>query len=141
MNKIFISNMTTLLDVTKELVNIIQDINKDINIILLQGDIGSGKTTFVQKYTSLFGNDNVTSPTFSIMHEYSCSIFHYDLYQKSWNELLSLGVIEFLLQKGTHFIEWPTKELKDTLCQLDIKPIEINIKDENINNRKYEMKI
>jgi tRNA threonylcarbamoyladenosine biosynthesis protein TsaE len=135
------SNLKELANVVKKLIEIIKERGDDINIVFLKGDLSSGKTTFVQKYTSLFTDTKVTSPTFSVIHEYSSEIFHYDLYQKSWNELLSLGIIEFLTQKGIHFVEWSSIELEQTLQSLDITPINIEINNQNTNNRIYTISL
>ncbi|PAF46979.1 tRNA (adenosine(37)-N6)-threonylcarbamoyltransferase complex ATPase subunit type 1 TsaE [Helicobacter sp. 12S02634-8] len=75
-------------------------------IFLLQGDLASGKTSLVQAYVaSFYPSELVTSPTFSLMHQYR-DIYHYDLYNRSLEELLALGFLEWLENEGTHFVEW-----------------------------------
>lgn len=83
----------------------------DISLIFLEGDLGVGKTTFVQKFVlRKFLIKDVTSPTFSILNIYeqnSTKIFHYDLYRiMSSEELVELSIVENL-QSGVTLIEWP----------------------------------
>lgn len=82
------------------------------NIILLEGDLGAGKTTLIKSILKKLGStDEVSSPTFSIVNEYETSngkIFHFDLYRiKSTEEALDFGVEEYLDSKNYCFIEWP----------------------------------
>lgn len=82
------------------------------NIFLLKGNLGAGKTTFVQEFGKILHiTEHITSPTFSIMHEYHFdrgTIYHFDLYRiKNDRELKELG-FEYFLEKGKYcFIEWP----------------------------------
>ncbi len=82
-------------------------------VVLLEGELGAGKTTFVQEVCNALGvKDTVTSPTFAIMNTYSGSaleVVHLDLYRlKSARELAALGLEEHLGQPHTvTFIEWP----------------------------------
>lgn len=107
-------------------------------IILLYGDIGAGKTSLVKEYARFIGlSDCVTSPTFSLMNEYSGNFFHYDLYNRSLDDLLSLGILDLLEEKGVHFVEWGNETLQKILesAFLDIKSIKI----EKLNNKRiYE---
>lgn len=76
-------------------------------IILLCGDIGSGKTTLVAEFVRFRGiNECATSPTFSLMHEYGGNIFHYDLYNRELSDALNLGILDLLAKSGIHFVEW-----------------------------------
>jgi tRNA threonylcarbamoyladenosine biosynthesis protein TsaE len=81
-------------------------------IIFLKGELGSGKTTFVQKYLLYKYNfNNTSSPTFGIINTYilnDTNIYHYDLYRitKS-NELYDIGFYDNLETNTAHFIEWP----------------------------------
>ena len=65
-------------------------------IIFLKGELGSGKTTFVQKYLSYqYKYKNASSPTFGIINTYKINdfkVYHYDLYRiKKSNELYDIG--------------------------------------------------
>ena len=81
-------------------------------IIFLKGELGSGKTTFVQKYLlHKYNFKNESSPTFGIINTYmlnDTNIYHYDLYRitKS-NELYDIGFYDNLETNTVHFIEWP----------------------------------
>ncbi len=83
---------------------------KQQTIVFLDGDIGAGKTTFVKSFSKKFSNQNIHSPTFSLVNEYvtpKFKIFHYDLYRiTSTRELFEIGVDNYFLQDGLHFIEW-----------------------------------
>jgi len=87
--------------------------NKKSNIILLSGNMGSGKTTFIQSLCKNFGVlDNVLSPTFSLVNEYILNskllIYHFDLYRvKSVEELIEIGFDEYIYSKNICLIEWP----------------------------------
>ena len=89
-------------------------------VILLDGDLGSGKTTFVQGLTQHFGfTDPVRSPTFTIMNIYEVEhstikrIVHMDFYRlKDPHELHPLGLEEWLGMSDTVvLIEWPREEM------------------------------
>lgn len=79
-------------------------------IILLNGDLGAGKTTFAKGIAlGLDIFDTVTSPTFTIMNSYSgrLDLYHYDMYRiDNPEELLELGVEDNLYLGGVSVIEW-----------------------------------
>lgn len=82
----------------------------------LQGDLGAGKTFFVQQIAKILQIDDqdVISPTFSIVHEYngmwkkqSVSILHIDLYRLEAEDIPNLGLDEMLENhRGLAFVEW-----------------------------------
>lgn len=85
--------------------------------ITLQGDLGAGKTTFVQSLIRTLSDHQVgvTSPTFNLLQTYdvtlengeATSIWHYDLYRiENEEELLELA-LEDALEDGVTVIEWP----------------------------------
>ena len=81
-------------------------------IIFLKGELGSGKTTFVQKYLSYqYKYKNASSPTFGIINTYKINdfkIYHYDLYRiKKSDELYDIGFYDNLDINTIHLIEWP----------------------------------
>ena len=83
-------------------------------IFLLNGELGSGKTTFVQFFCKKIGvQDKILSPTFNLVNEYSnqvdkSSIYHFDLYRlKDIKELIDIDFIELIDSGGYCFIEWP----------------------------------
>ena len=81
-------------------------------VIFLKGELGSGKTTFVQKYLAYeYGFTNASSPTFGIVNTYPINeimIYHYDLYRITKPaELNDIGFYDNLETNTLHFIEWP----------------------------------
>ena len=111
------------IDDLKPVIECIKKSNK--KIILLNGTLGSGKTTLVKEFVNSFNIDeNVTSPTFAIQNRYK-DIYHYDVYQKK-DEFLTLGMVEELEKEGFHFIEWG-EEIEDILKNLGFEYLKINI--------------
>ncbi len=89
--------------------NFAKSLNKN-SIIILSGDLGSGKTKFTEGILKYFGLDNeISSPTFNIVNEYNCpnfSLFHFDLYRLAdIDEFYAMGGEEYL-QNGACIIEW-----------------------------------
>ncbi|WP_235298828.1 tRNA (adenosine(37)-N6)-threonylcarbamoyltransferase complex ATPase subunit type 1 TsaE [Portibacter marinus] len=105
----------------------------DKSIIILKGDLGTGKTTLAQKIVAAMGvADKVSSPTFSIVNEYSGPVYHFDLYRlKSIEELEEIGFFEYLDSGALCLIEWP--EL--VVPYLDMPYLEINLSINEDNNR------
>lgn len=79
-------------------------------IILLNGELGAGKTTFTKSLAKALGvHDIVTSPTFAFMKEYfgKYKISHYDMYRaENQDELFELGIYDNLTEQGIAVIEW-----------------------------------
>jgi tRNA threonylcarbamoyladenosine biosynthesis protein TsaE len=91
----------------------------DEKIFLFYGDMGAGKTTFIQSLCRVLGvSEPVTSPTFSIVNEYigtSDKLYHFDFYRlKRQNEALDMGYEEYFYSGSYCFIEWPEK-IRDLL--------------------------
>lgn len=84
-------------------------------VILFNGEMGAGKTTFIKAFSKLLGvKDTMSSPTFSLVNEYQTSqnqkIFHFDVYRiKSEDEALDMGIEEYLYSGNWCFIEWSEK--------------------------------
>ncbi len=106
-------------------------------IVLLRGNLASGKTTLVKEFVKSLGiGQDVTSPTFSIQSIYGDKIFHYDIYNISTQEFLSLGLLEELEKEGIHFIEWADENLEEVLKTYGFEYIIIEIKPKN-SKREY----
>ncbi len=106
-------------------------------IVILRGDLASGKTTFVKKYVKSLGiGDLVTSPTFSLQSIYENRVYHYDLYNKTIDEFLSLGLLEEFEKEGIHFVEWGNIKLEKLLKSYGYNVIILQIEKEN-NKRQY----
>lgn len=81
-------------------------------VLLLKGNLGAGKTTFTQFLLKNLGSsDEVSSPTYSIVNEYSTpkgKIYHFDLYRlKNIEEVYDIGIEEYLDNAFLCIIEWP----------------------------------
>jgi tRNA threonylcarbamoyladenosine biosynthesis protein TsaE len=115
----------------EELTPLINDIHtsyKNGIVILLQGTLGSGKTTLVQHFIRLTTNiKNVTSPTFSLMHEYTPQHFHYDIYRIGSDDFIKRGLGENFEQSGFHFVEWADEKIEKLLDIYGIAYITISI--------------
>lgn len=84
------------------------------DIVLLNGDLGAGKTVFVKGVTEKFsgGKAVAVSPTFLIVNVYDTTppIYHFDLYRiESVGELDAIGAEEYLYGDGISFVEWPER--------------------------------
>ena len=98
-------------------------------IVLLQGDLASGKTTLVQAFVKFLGLEvEATSPTFSVMNVYDEKVFHYDIYNEGTAKFIESGLLENLERKGYHFIEWADAKLVEILHAYGYAPIMIEIK-------------
>lgn len=110
---------------------------KDRDILILSGDLGSGKTKFTEGFLSFFGlDDEISSPTFTIVNEYSkdnMNIFHFDVYRlEDLDEFYAIGGPDYF-DRGICLIEWG--ELIEPILS---KYIKINIsKDDNNDNIRY----
>ena len=105
-------------------------------IFLFYGEMGVGKTSFIKKFCKELGvSDVVSSPTFSIVNQYSNVnddiIYHFDFYRtEKKDEVFDIGYEEYLFSSSYCFIEWPEK-LEDLLPTNYLK---INMKLDS-NNR------
>ena len=83
-------------------------------VITLAGDLGAGKTTLARAICEGYGvTDDVTSPTFAIVHEYSsprAPVYHLDLYRlQDEHELQNIGWDDVLRGEALVLIEWPER--------------------------------
>lgn len=87
------------------------------DILLLEGELGAGKTSLVQGLAAELGvEDRVTSPTFAFCHRYvdrrGVEIHHYDLYRaENLAQLVRIGFEESLEQDAFVLVEWPRRAL------------------------------
>lgn len=101
-------------------------------ILLLSGDMGSGKTTFTQLLCKTLGvTEDITSPTFIIQSEYKTAdrnIFHLDLYRlETVNEFNELKIENLVKDNNLIIIEWPEK-FATQIDTLDCKKAHMNLK-------------
>lgn len=133
--------LSSSLDDTKEIASNLAKAIKPSSILAFYGDLGSGKTTFIQTILKNFGvpSDQIQSPTFSYLHTYEkndLSLHHFDLYRlKSEKDFFALGFSDYL-GEGISFIEWAEK-INQILPEGKTIKIEIN----HISEFKREIKI
>lgn len=111
-------------------------------VILLRGDLASGKTTLVAQILKTLGfSIDATSPTFSLQHIYRSpthTLYHYDFYRKDLSEFLEMGVLEEFDSQGWHCIEWGDEELEEILRNSGFKVVIITINKVN-QKRQYRV--
>ncbi len=129
----------------KETLDIGKLVAKKVNggeVILLNGDLGSGKTVFARGFAMAMGiKEAITSPTFTIVNKYNSEkivIYHFDMYRlQDEEEAMAAGLDELIDEKGAvKLIEWSEKVeglLPDNCIVIDIKKIDDN-------TRKFEIK-
>jgi len=126
-----------------ELDILVLDIYKDFKsgVVVLQGDLASGKTTLVKAFALHLGlDDEVTSPTFSLQQCYSDKLFHYDIYNHGVEHFISLGLLEELEKDALHLVEWGDDTLIDILNSAGIDTLVIKITKTDNDTRIYEVK-
>lgn len=91
------------------------DFGRGVRVWLFEGEMGAGKTTFIQALCRCLGvGGSVQSPTFALVNEYATAtggtVYHFDFYRiKSELEALDLGVEEYFDSGHFCFVEWPAK--------------------------------
>jgi len=127
-------------DLPKLAEEILSDVGS-FGIILLRGNLASGKTSFVTAFAKLLGIDEaISSPTFSILHEYEKGLFHYDIYQCGSEGFLQNGLIEKLDEDGYHLIEWGDASFEAILQKFGLRYSTIDIETADLK-RIYKVNI
>lgn len=127
------------LDSLDSLIKELYPIISSSKIVLLRGNLASGKTTFVKKFVEHLGAfDCVTSPTFSLVQNYDNRVLHYDLYNSSSEKFLELGLFEEFDGDKIHFIEWADEKLIGFLTSYGYDYLIIEIVVSN-NQRVYRI--
>ncbi len=84
---------------------------KPSQLILLKGELGSGKTRLVKGMAKTLNlKDNVSSPTYNLVNEYrgEITLYHFDLYRlDNEMDLINIGFEDYLYREGIVVIEWP----------------------------------
>ena len=101
-------------------------------VICLNGELGSGKTVFVKGFAKALGiEDNITSPTFNIIKEYSSGelpLYHMDVYRLDEIEE-DIGIKDYYKKNGVTIIEWAdliSKDLPDERLDIYFKVVDEN---------------
>ena len=107
------------------------------DVIILSGDLGSGKTKFTEGILTYFGLENeISSPTFTIVNEYhttKLNIYHFDVYRLSdIDEFYAIGGEEYF-SKGLCIVEWG--ELIEDIIPADYIKITFSKNPQKPNNR------
>lgn len=107
------------------------------DVVVLNGELGTGKTFFIKKIAESLGVQNANSPTFAIVNEYGSQpmIYHFDFYRiNKVNELHDIGLEDYLTDSDAIiFIEWG--ELFPEV--LPTKRYEIKIEEIENEKRKF----
>lgn len=103
--------LSELESIAKQLIRV-TEVSK---VVIFNGEMGAGKTTFIKTIGKVLGvTDTMSSPTFSIVNEYSTAsddkVFHFDFYRiKNETEAYDIGTEEYFDSGYYCFIEWPDK--------------------------------
>jgi len=105
-------------------------------IVCLYGGMGAGKTTLIKSFCKALGVvDNVVSPTFALINEYTTpkglTIFHFDFYRiEKIEEVFDFGYEEYFYStEGLCFIEWP-ELVEDILPKEGVSKIKIDVEED-----------
>lgn len=133
MKKIDIKSLEDINKATHEFVSFMGD----ETVYAFYGEMGAGKTTFINALCKELGveNDTTNSPSFSIINEYRSDttaelIYHFDLYRlESLEEAFDIGVEDYFDSGALCFLEW-AERIEDILPDDTVK-VEIRINDDN----------
>jgi tRNA threonylcarbamoyladenosine biosynthesis protein TsaE len=110
--------LDTITHSPEETIQLAKDLSRQLSppcLVLLEGELGSGKTTFTKGLVAGLGaarEEEVTSPTFALVHEYGQDggVFHVDLYRvETSEELRTLGLDDLFRQQSLVIVEWGEK--------------------------------
>lgn len=126
MKRIIIHGLEDLPRAAREFASLLQP----GRVYALYGGMGAGKTTLIGEVCGLLEvDDDVSSPTFSIVNEYDSSmgkIYHADCYRlESEVEAMDVGMEDYFYSGGICFVEWP--ERIEGLLPEDVVNVKINV--------------
>lgn len=109
------------------------------SVVLISGDLGAGKTAFVKGLAEGLGvdADEVTSPTFTLVHEYHggrLPLLHVDLYRVEHADLDEIGLDRDLAVHGITAVEWPER-----LTAIPAPTIRIRLRDRGGSTRTIDV--
>ena len=130
--------MTASLNELEKVVSMIDKSLPNGGVILLRGDLASGKTTLVKEFVNSLGlSDEATSPTFLIQNIYGDRVYHYDIYNEGVEKFIESGLLEELEKDGYHFIEWADERLEEIVKSYGFKVMTIMINPISSDKREY----
>ncbi|MGA9590863.1 MAG: tRNA (adenosine(37)-N6)-threonylcarbamoyltransferase complex ATPase subunit type 1 TsaE [Salegentibacter sp.] len=111
--------------------------------LLFYGEMGAGKTTLIQALVKELGADDIaSSPTFSLVNEYSTPngpVFHFDFYRiEDESEAFDMGIEDYFAADAWKFIEWPQKI--PNLIEDNFDKVELVILDEEKRKVNFLLK-
>ncbi|WP_413852821.1 tRNA (adenosine(37)-N6)-threonylcarbamoyltransferase complex ATPase subunit type 1 TsaE [Candidatus Ruminimicrobium bovinum] len=125
---------------TKELAKEFAKVLKPKDIVLFNGDLGAGKTTFIQGIMAYFGIKKfVRSASFMLVSEFKAkdiNLYHLDLYRLNTADIFGLGLEEYLFGNGISFVEW-SQRLPDNSIK---KYWQVNLEYIDDNTRKIKIR-
>ena len=131
--EILVKNESELTSAAKSLINFAGE----VKVWIFKGEMGAGKTTFIRYICQeLEVVENVSSPTFSIINEYSCKngelVYHFDFYRiEKEQEAVDIGCEEYFYSGNICLVEWPEK-----ILNLVPEPkIEVTIVSDGVNRK------
>lgn len=108
--------MTFKINGLEEIPTVAQQIidNLTYKLICFEGEMGAGKTTFIKEFVRLLGTeDEISSPTFSIVNEYDTEkgkVYHFDFYRlNDEEEALDFGIEDYFYSNAYCLMEWPSR--------------------------------
>ena len=116
----------------------------DATVFAFHGDMGAGKTTFINALSKALGveEDITNSPSFSLVNEYRSDttaelIYHFDLYRlENMEEAVEIGIEDYFDSGAICLIEWP--DIVNDLLPRDT--VDVYIKENEDGSRELEMK-
>lgn len=128
--KFVVSDLSQIEDIAKEIIK-----KSPHRLFLVYGEMGTGKTTLIKAIGKQLNTiDEIISPTFAIANVYETQTkkqwYHLDLYRvKDEQELMEIGIEEYLYAGNYCFIEWP--ELVEPLIDMSATKIVITLSADN----------
>ncbi len=136
-------NIANTNELSKVVNRVKQHYTPKYQVILLKGDLGTGKTTFTKKLLESLGvKEDVSSPTYTLVNEYktpeNSSIFHFDLYRLNKpEEALDMGWYDYLDSGNLCLVEWP--EILESYLPNEFLLLEINKIDNEETSRQFKL--